>query len=1075
MSQYDFRANSEQFLNNIKMGLWVVENREGIKPVMYVDEKMRELIGSDENFSPDETYSFWYDRISPDNYEEINKMLAEDKIGKCSEIKYSYFHPTKGMIHVRSQSVCSSMANGITKFEGVLQEVPGIGNSQTDVKRTDELMKLLAGDFLGLYYVNLNDETGFIFNVDDLIKGDTEKNLSEAMNLREAFGKFIATVVHKEDRENMRKALENETIRERLRTEKSFTEVFRRNFNGNYLYCEMKVTKYEPKDEPAVNVAIGFLLADKERQEQIKIQRKMEQNLQIIDGLASEYEAVFYVNLATDEMSNYSRKTLINQEEDNVFVSGIRFSEAYRLFLEKRVYPEDREMMASVGTVGNIMRELKEKKSFVTIYRSQSGKYCEMKLVKAGDAQGTPKDVALGFANKDAEIRFKQEEEKRIKRNIDIIEILASEYSAVYYIDLTTGDIDSYSMNKETESELERFFKNGIKYEEAYTKYVDSLVFEEDREMMMRAGSLYNILNELSNKKTFTTRYRSVENEIPRYCEMKFVKVGDDENPSAVAVGFSDKDEVIRTEIETKERLERDMAVISGLSDDFSCVLYVNYYTFEEVHYRIDPMFEKHIPDWMTINNFQKRIELIIDTIVHPDDRNAFREASKRDKVISAIKKENVYYVNFRTLIDDEETYYQAKFVRDENSDTHLIAGFRNVDAETKREMSALKKAETASKAKSTFLFNMSHDIRTPMNAIMGFTDMAIKNIDNKDRTMDSLRKVKSSSEYLLSLINDILDMSRIEADKMELEEVPHDLFQCGQDILPMLRDLAEQKELCFSSDFINIRDRYVYLDYLRMNQALINLVSNSVKYTNEGGRVWFNVKQIKEAENGIAYYEFTVKDTGIGMSKEFLKTAFDTFSREKTSTISKQQGTGLGLAITKRIVEKMNGEIKVESEQDVGSMFTITVPFRIVDNPEEVEQAQSKTSDEEINLNGKRILIVEDNELNREISVDILADAGLVVEEAEDGKVAYDMVVEKGADYYDAILMDIQMPVMDGYESTRAIREKFPDKRIPIIALSANAFNEDKAKAIEAGMDDHQSKPIVVSQLFETLKKYCR
>lgn len=973
--------------------------------------------------------------------------------------------------------ICSEFVK-IQRIVGLRGEKMSQKEFMKDTKEfigNNELVKLLAGEYLGLYYVNLDDEMGVVLNTDDLIKGDTGKNLSEAMNLREAFGKFIATVVHEDDREHMRKALDNATIRKRLKTEKRFTEVFRRNFNGDYLYCEMKVTKYEAKEEEPVHVAIGFLLADKERQEQMKFQKIMEQNLLIIDVLASEYEAVFYVNLENGEMSNYSKKTILGNEEDKVFTSGIKFNEAYRLFLEKRVHPDDRQKMAFYGTIENITKELEAKKSFVTVFRSDNDKYCEMKAVKVGDAEGTPKAVAFGFADKDTEIRTKAEEEKNRKRNIDIIEILASEYSSVYYIDLTLDYIDIYTANEETESEFGKYFKRGGKYSDSYRNYVESLVFEEDREKMLKAGSLYNILNELGTKKAFVTQFRSVNDKRPHYYEMKFVKVGDDENPSAVALGFLDKDEIIRAEIETKERLERDMAVISGLSDDFSCVLYVDYYTNEEVHYRINPLFEKHIPEWKTLNNFQERLELIINTVMHPDDRNAFREAASRDKVMNAIQADNVYYVNFRTLIDEEVTYFQAKFVRDENSDTHLIAGFRNVDEETKRELSALNKAETASKAKSTFLFNMSHDIRTPMNAIMGFTDMAIKNIDNKERTMDSLRKVKSSSEYLLSLINDILDMSRIEADKMELEEVPHDLFQCGQDILPMLRDLAEQKELYFSSDFLNITERYVYLDHLRMNQALINLVSNSVKYTNEGGRVWFNVQQVKPAEDGVAYYEFTVKDTGIGMSPEFLKTAFDTFSREKTSTISKQQGTGLGLAITKRIVEKMNGRIEVESEQGVGSMFTLTIPFRIVENPEEVIEVRNQTNDEEINLTGKRILIVEDNELNREISVDILIDAGLDVEEAEDGKVAYDMVVEKGIDYYDAILMDIQMPVMDGYEATRAIRDKFPEKHVPIIALSANAFNEDKVKALEAGMDDHQSKPIVVSQLFDTLKKYCK
>ncbi len=1074
MSQLNSKASIDDILQKAKIGIWVVEQKDGGTIKMYADSQMCELIGIDENSEPDKVYSFWYDHIHPDHYEEVNQMIAQASEGRPTEVVYPYYHPTKGMITVRCSAVNVTMDNGLLRFEGTHQEVTTFSHLRKENKKIDELIKLLASDYLGFYYVNLDDESGVIVNIDDNVV-DTQQNLSKSSSLREAFGRYIATAVHPEDRDKMRKALETENIRQKLKNDKSFTEVFRRNLNGEFFYCDMKVTKYEPLHDMPHNVSIGFTLANSERQEEIKLRKKLEQNLQIIDVLASEFEAVFYVNLETDEMSNYSHKKDSGRVVDKCFSSGIKYSEAYKLFLESKVLPEDVAMMTQRGSFENIVKELKSKKTYTTIYRSEHGGYAEMKFVKVGNEDENPKAVALGFADRDSEIRQKKEEEKRLKRNIDIMEILASEYSSVYYVDLTTDDIDTYTMNEETESEFGQIFRSGIKYTQAYQMYVDTLVYEEDREMMLKAGSLYNILNELGNKKTFITQYRSVGNGEPHYCEMKFVKVGEDENPNAVALGFSDKDEVIRTEKKNKETIERDMAVISGLSDDFGCVVYVDYNTYEEIHYRYEPKFEQNIPGWTKLNNFQERIELLINTIMHPDDRASFKEATRHDVVLESIKKDKVYFVNFRTLIGDEVTYYQAKFVRDDYSDTHLIAGFHNVDEETKREMNALQKAETASKAKSTFLFNMSHDIRTPMNAIMGFTDMAIKNIDNKDRTMESLRKVKSSSEYLLSLINDILDMSRIEADKMDLEETPHDLFQCGQDVLPMLRDLAEQKELRFTSDFLNITDRYVYLDYLRMNQALINLVSNAVKYTKEGGRVWFNVKQTKKPENGYAEYEFSVKDTGIGMSQEFIKTAFDTFSREKNSTISKQQGTGLGLAITKRIIEKMNGTITIESEQGVGSLFTVTVPFRIVENPKEVEEAQSKMSVEEVKLEGKRVLIVEDNELNREISVDILSDAGLLVEEAEDGQVALYKVLEKGADYYDAILMDIQMPVMDGYEATREIRKRFPDEHIPIIALSANAFNEDKIKAVEAGMDDHQSKPIVISQLFETLKKYIK
>ena len=359
---------------------------------------------------------------------------------------------------------------------------------------------------------------------------------------------------------------------------------------------------------------------------------------------------------------------------------------------------------------------------------------------------------------------------------------------------------------------------------------------------------------------------------------------------------------------------------------------------------------------------------------------------------------------------------------------------------------------------------------------MIGFTDMAVKNIDDKAKALDCLSKSKLSSEHLLSLINDVLDMSRIESGKVELDLNPVNLGENGEDYVPMLRSLAEKKNVHFEFAQHDIQNRYVYVDFLRLNQVVINVVSNAVKYTPSGGSVTVDITQIPSEREGYGLYQIVIKDTGIGMSAEYQQHLFDEFSRERTSTVSKQQGTGLGLAITKRIVDMMEGSIDVESKVGEGSKFTICIPMRIQEHPEDVEQVRFAHSEEEpVSFEGFKILVVEDNELNLEISKDILESAGVVVESAEDGSIAVDRLKEKGPDYYDCILMDIQMPVMDGFEATRTIRQMFPDKRIPIIALSANAFDEDRRKSFEAGMDGHLAKPIVIAQLEDSLKKYLK
>ena len=707
----------------------------------------------------------------------------------------------------------------------------------------------------------------------------------------------------------------------------------------------------------------------------------------------------------------------------------------------------------------------------MTTYRDSDGHYCEMKFVKVGTDEGLPEAVALGFADKDVELRTKEEEAIKLQRNIEIIEILASEYTSVYYIDLATDELDPYTMNEGTESVFGQIFRSGIRYSDAFRLYVDQLVAPEDRSRMLKAGSIYNILYELSAKKTFSTTYLSSEG---RYCEMKFVKVGEDENPRSVALGFADKDDEIRAEIERRERDARNRAVIAGLSDDFGCVVYVGYEDATEAHYRFDSLFEKHIPGWSQISDFEERLDRLANTLMHPDDREAFMAGTRPDVVREAVSRDGVYFVNFRTLVDGDVTYYQAKFVRDEDSDDHVIAGFHNVDAETKREMEALERAELASRAKTDFLFNMSHDIRTPMNAIIGFTKMARDNIKDEEKVLDSLGKVERASNMLLSLINDILDMSRIESGKVVLHEDQVNINQAFDGLKDVMKEPADSKNLHLFFEEENIRNPHLMMDHARVERILVNLISNAIKYTPEGGEVRFRLSQLSDVVNGMASYQFMVSDNGIGMSEEFQKHMWEEFAREETSTVSGIQGTGLGLALAQKLTVLMGGEISCRSRQGEGSTFYVTIPFKVCDAAE-VEAETILEAETDVDFSGRKVLLVEDNELNREIATAILENFGFEVETACDGKEAVEKVTVCAPDHYDFILMDIQMPVMGGYEATEAIRKWMPSLRTPIIALSANAFEEDKQKSREAGMDDHIAKPIDIEELTSTLRKHLR
>lgn len=369
----------------------------------------------------------------------------------------------------------------------------------------------------------------------------------------------------------------------------------------------------------------------------------------------------------------------------------------------------------------------------------------------------------------------------------------------------------------------------------------------------------------------------------------------------------------------------------------------------------------------------------------------------------------------------------------------------------------AIKQEAKANRSKQEFLFNMSHDIRTPMNAIIGFTSLAQTHLDDKEMLDSYLKKISTSSEYLLSLINDVLDMSRIESGKLKIEESNVYLPSILDDIRDIVSSNVQKKQLSLNINIVDLKDTNVLTDPLKLKQVLLNVVANAIKFTPSGGYVNLSLVQKDDSGN----YDFIVEDNGIGISKEFQEHIFEQFSREATSTVSGVQGTGLGLSISKAIVDMMGGSISVESKQGEGSKFTISLCFKVTD-----ETTDNKTMSSNIIIDtNKKILLVEDNELNYEIAKTVLEEAGFRVDGASNGKEA----VDKASDNtYDVILMDIQMPIMDGYEATKELRRL--GNRTPIIAMTANAFSEDKKKAKDVGMDGYIPKPINVNKLVSTI-----
>lgn len=663
-----------------------------------------------------------------------------------------------------------------------------------------------------------------------------------------------------------------------------------------------------------------------------------------------------------------------------------------------------------------------------------------------------------------------------------------------------------------------------------------------------------------------------------------------------------------------KKREMRQKELVQALSIDYNLVCYFDLDTSMGFQVQNDGnIFTDVFEDKVSLH---ESMEQYIQKFVHEDDREMLKEASSHDTLVKELAEKKMYTVNYRIVRDGKIKYYQMKVVRAGTWEKNhgIVLGFHSVDEETRTQMEqknlledALMQANQASKAKSVFLSHMSHDIRTPMNAIIGFTALAITHIENREQVEEYLKKIMTSGNHLLSLINDVLDMSRIESGKMHLEEKLCSLPDILHELRNILQSDIRAKQLELYMDAVDVTNEEIFCDKLRLNQVLLNLLSNSVKYTPAGGIISIRVTEKPGAPTGYANYEFIVKDNGIGMSKEFVTHIFEPFEREKTTTISGIEGAGLGMAITKNIVDMMNGTIDVKSEEGTGTEFTVSFTFRlssetktyqeipelkncrtlvvdddfdtcdnvsymlgqlglraewtlsgkeavlrsrqasargdsycvyIIDwllpdmngievtrrirqemgddvpvivltaydwseieseakeagvtafcskplflselhtclnsivNAEDEEESENDYEIEDIPAG--RLLLVEDNELNQEIAVAIMEEAGVNVEVADNGKIAVEMLKNSEPDYYQLILMDVKMPVMNGYEATKAIR-KLEDKKlasIPIFAMTANAFEEDKREAIKCGMNGHLSKPIEVDKLFKLLRE---
>ena len=652
-----------------------------------------------------------------------------------------------------------------------------------------------------------------------------------------------------------------------------------------------------------------------------------------------------------------------------------------------------------------------------------------------------------------------------------VAQALAADYFCIYYVNTKNNKFIEYSASEEYRAlGLPRSGEDFISFSR---ERFESIIYPEDQERFLDGFVKEKIISELDAHGIYKLAFRLMFNGVPTYVQLKVTRMIEKEG-THIVIGISSVDEQMKA-MEAFEMAHHASItfgrVATALAGDYFSIYVVDLDTDHFVEYSATKEFdtlgvEKNGEDFF---NLSRRNML---RLIYEDDRERFMGTFYREKVMSILERDKIFTMKYRLVFGDTPVWVSMKATLLEDKDgRHLIIGTNNIEAQMEREAEYQRRVrEARTSARNDFLANMSHDIRTPMNAIVGYTNIAKSNKHKPETVADALDKIGSSSHYLLSLINDILDISKIESGKMQISCGPCDLAELFRRIEDITALQAKKKSLVINYCYDNICHYQVITDELRIEQIIINIVSNAIKYTPPGKTVDLIAEEVP-SPGGKNKYRFIIRDTGIGIKEDYMPHIFESFTREERTTVNRIQGTGLGLAITAKIVEMMGGTISVKSKLGEGSEFTVELELE----PLETDSQANAENSENIDLAGHRILLVEDNAINAEIARMILEQYGAEVQQAENGKIGLEALQEKGPGYYDAVLMDIQMPVMNGFEATKAIRALGGAyaTALPIIAMSANAYDEDVRDCLAAGMNGHIAKPFNPDELMRILRRY--
>lgn len=803
-----------------------------------------------------------------------------------------------------------------------------------------------------------------------------------------------------------------------------------------------------------------------------------EKENQYKSAITSGATAVYEVNLSRDILRNVSGIEK-NNEVKLAEIVGLKLPCGYTDYVERwssRMSDDARENYLNFNRREHLIEcyehgKLELNVEYETVNMRGEDQYMRKTYVLMKD--GVTGDICALIVSRDItyEVSEKQQKEFQIRKQLDIIKALSREYSTVYLLDWEKEELQMYSTENDMVKVHETF--RGIRaYSEMVETYAKNMVHPDDMKRFLEEVRLEEVRKGLDEKRVYDVNYRRLISGKMEYAQIRFMSIKSAAARENTICAIRCIDNIIREE-------QRKNEVIDALSYGYSSSFIMDWDTDElELFKLMDETHIEYSEIFTKCRTYEQGMMNYLEAVASDKEIKKLRKELSAESVRERLLQKTLYSIMFERTMNRKKDHVQFRFVLVKRQDGKkiIVMSVRDMDDALEKELrqkrrleQALLQARAATESKTTFLSNMSHDIRTPMNAVIGFADMAKKYIDNKEKVLECIDKVEMSGKHMLRIINDVLDMARIESGKMELDVSLVNVMYEMKNVDALFRTAMEEKGLKFDIR-IQVQDEWLLMDGMRVNQVIINLISNAMKYTKPGGRVCVTLSQIGEREHGKASYQIRVKDTGIGMSKEYQNHLFEAFERERTATVSGVQGTGLGLAISKKIADLLGGEISCVSEIGVGTEFVFS--FKAVVDKE--HKHRNKSNIEHSKYIGKRVLVVEDNELNRELAVDILEGYGLKVDTAEDGSIAVEKLRNAQKNEYDLLLMDVQMPYMDGYTATQLIRSKKDEWycNVPIVAMTANAFEEDKNRAYEAGMDGHLAKPIDRKKLMETLQQ---